>query len=202
VNDWTARNTETGEEWNCDSKAEAEERIDDVAGLHDPEDFEIVPPGGAKTDGGTETVEPEIVDHSETPEVSETDALDELGESLETDPLSILPGHMVDHIQGQPAVNKRGYAMIAERYGIEVSAEIEHYPWDNDEGRCVARATAVTDDGRNYSGWATACAEDGDMDDQIVELAETRALKRAISWASGVGIVSYVEMTDQLEGGQ
>lgn len=132
------------------------------------------------------------------PATAENDPLDQLGEELGTDPLDILPGHMTDTIQGQPAVNKRGYAMIAERYGIAVSAEILSYPWDNPEGRCVAKATAETDDGRTYTGHATANADDGDMQEQIIELAETRALKRAVSWASGVGIVSYQELMNEL----
>lgn len=37
------------------------------------------------------------------------------------------------------------------------------------------------------------------MPDQIIELAETRALKRATSWASGVGIVSYQELMNELQ---
>jgi len=132
------------------------------------------------------------------PSVSE-DPLAQLGEELGTDPLSILPGHMIDQIQGEPAVNKRGYAMIAERYGIEVQADVVELPWENDEGRCVARATATTEDGKEYSGWATACADDGDMPEQLIELAETRSLKRAVSWGSGVGIVSYQELSEELE---
>jgi len=188
------------------------------------------------TDGGTETVNPDVIDHSEdepkgdpgtpaaakadprnqtpvepkTPTTAEpsdmtqepqsdADALDQLGESLGTDPLSILPGHMIDNIQGQPAINKRGYAMIAERYGVSVKAHIESYPWENEEGRCVARAVAVTDEGKEYQDFATASKGDGDMPEQLVELASTRALKRCVSWATGVGIVSYAEMVDGLD---
>ncbi len=169
-------------------------------GMGETVDAEVV----EHTDGSAEPAEPTTaVEKNESEEIavdeSDLDAIDQLGDSLGTDPLDILPEHMVDTIQGQPAVNKRGYAMIAERYGIEVSADIEVYPWENEEGRCVARATAVTEDGREYSGWATASADDGDMNDQIIELAETRALKRGVSWASGVGIVSYQEMAGELE---
>ena len=97
------------------------------------------------TDGGE--VEADVVDHTAPdltptaePTTEDTDAaLEELGDSLETDPLGILPGHMIDHIQGQPAINKRGYAMIAERYGVSVKAYIESYPWENDEGRRIPR---------------------------------------------------------------
>lgn len=199
-----------------DSRADAEERatngveefgfaesdIDVVQGAFEEyDDVETTP----EPDGGTvDTMNsPEPTDPGgPEPEVvppEDADALDELGESLGTDPLSILPGHMIDSIQGQPAVNKRGYAMIAERYGIETSADVVTFPWENEEGRCVAKATAVTDDGKEYSGWATACAEDGDMADQLIELAETRALKRSVSWASGVGIVSYQELSEELQ---
>jgi len=145
------------------------------------------------------TEAPEDVIDAEPTETAVDDPLDELGESLGTDPLSILPGHMIDQIQGQPAINKRGYAMIAERYGVEVQAHIEQYPWDNDEGRCVARAVAETEDGKTYQDHATACEGDGDMSEQLVELASTRALKRVTGWATGLGIVSYQELSKELE---
>lgn len=58
---------------------------------------------------------------------------------------------------------------------------------------------AVTEDGKEYQDYATASADDGDMEDQIIELASTRALKRCVGWASGLGIVSYQELTNQLE---
>jgi hypothetical protein len=135
-------------------------------------------------------------------ERDEADALDQLGESLETDPLSILPGHMVDNIKGQHAINKRGYAMIAERYGVEVTADIVQFPWENDEGRAVAKATAITEDGKEYQDWATASKDDGDMSEQLIELASTRALKRCVGWATGLGIVSYQELSKELEGNQ
>ena len=151
-----------------------------------------------ETDGGdVPTPEPAEFD---TPDAPDTDSgLDQLGESLGQDPLEILPGHMIDQIQGQPAINKRGYAMIAERYGVSVKSYIESYPWDNDEGRCVARAVAVTDEGKEYQDFATARADDGDMPEQLVELASTRALKRVTGWATGLGIVSYQELASELE---
>jgi len=162
-------------------------------------DVEIESESSVASDGGVEVVdEPHEADLSDEPSVSD-DPLAQLGEELGTDPLEILPSHMIDNIRGEPAVNKRGYAMIAERYGIEASADVVELPWNNEESRCVAKATAITEDGKEYSGWATACAADGDMEDQLIELAETRALKRCVSWASGVGIVSYQELASELE---
>lgn len=120
---------------------------------------------------------------------------------LDTDPLSILPDFMKDPIKGSVAVNKRGYAMIAERYDIEVSTEMVESPWDNDEGRVVCKATAITDDGKTYNAYGTACADDDDDSAQLIELADTRSQKRAVQWASGFGIVSYAEMANSLEEG-
>jgi len=161
-------------------------QIEVVKGSYqDYNDYEAAPEDTSKEYATTETVET-------------SEALDQLGESLNDDPLSILPGHMLDTIQGVPAINKRGYAMIAERYGIEVTTTIESYPWDNEEDRCVAKAVAITSEGRRYTGHATACKEDGDMKEQIVELADTRAAKRAVSWASGLGIVAYSELSQEL----
>jgi hypothetical protein len=164
-----------------------------------------------KTDedvGMGDSVDAEVVENSPNPDPqrhppdipadTDGDPLDELGEELGTDPLSILPSHMIDNIQGEPAINKRGYAMIAERYGVSVRAEIETYPWQNSDNRCVAKAVATTEDDKEYRDYATACTEDGDMDNQIVELASTRALKRVTGWATGLGIVSYQELSDEL----
>jgi hypothetical protein len=208
---FTVINHDTEKTFVEDSRSDADDRK--TAGITEfdfaPEDIEIAQGAydsyadatGAKADGGsTEVVEATDADGADSvPEPPDADPLDQLGESLGTDPLSILPGHMVDSIQGQPAVNKRGYAMIAERYGIETSATIVELPWENGEGRCVASATATTEDGKEYSGWATACSKDGDMADQLIELAETRALKRSVAWASGVGIVSYQELSEELQ---
>lgn len=189
-----------------DSRSEAKDKAAGIKQMiDDPAEIEVV--DGTYNDyaeyehddGGDPGTPAAKAAAPDSPDVQNADeAIDQLGESLEDDPLNVLPGHMKDTIQGQPAVNKRGYAMIAERFGIGVEARVREYPWDNDEGRAVAHATAETEDGNTYSGWATACADDGDMEDQLIELAETRALKRAVSWASGIGIVAYEELADQL----
>lgn len=199
-------NHRKGNEKEFESVEEAEDKKGDMVSLGvSPEHLEIIKNGEeSEAQSESEAKEPEVVEEPEEVEPVEPtedvdDALDQLGEELDTDPLSILPDHMKDDIKGTPAVNKRGYAMIAERYGISTSAEVVEFPWENDENRCVASAKAITEDGKEYSGWASASSEDGDMEDQLIELAETRALKRSVSWASGVGIVSYQELRSELE---
>jgi len=218
MSQFKVRDTSNGNERTCDSRSEAEETKNDLVSLGaDPTKIEIVPPGEGENTApdaaevlAEETGEPKekFEPEQEIPEFDEQDmkpveeskgAIDELGESLGTDPLSILPGHMIDTIQGQPAINKRGYAMIAERYGVSVKAEIETYPWENEDGRCVAKAVATTEDGKEYQDYASAAESDGDMSDQLVELASTRALKRVTGWATGLGIVSYQELSSELE---
>jgi len=210
MSQFIVRDTDRGNERPVDSRAEAEEVKQDLEELGAT--VEIIPLGDgenqtASADGGVEVVD-HTVDESptetdeppQTPATPKTaEALDELGESLGTDPLDILPGHMIDQIQGQPAINKRGYAMIAERYGVSVKATIESYPWENDDNRCVASAVATTEDGKEYRDYATASKDDGDMSEQLIELASTRALKRCVGWATGLGIVSYQELSNQLE---
>lgn len=194
------------------SKRAAEEAADALPGDITVEPVEPEAGGGDYAQAATEHAEATVEGAAYTPPQpddtrenepvaveGDAGALDQLGEELGTDPLEILPEHMIDHIQGQPAVNKRGYAMIAERYNIAVETDVVAFPWDNSEGRAVAKATATTDDGREYTGYGTACAGDGDMDDQLIELADTRAAKRALAWASGVGIVSYQELSGELE---
>lgn len=148
-------------------------------------------------DGGTATVPEETATHHVEESVNAIETVKESG--LDTDPLNVLPGFMVDSIKGEQAVNKHGYAMIAERYNIEVTTEMVQSPWDNDEGRVVCKATATTDDGKTYNAYGTACEADDDDRKNLIELADTRSQKRAIQWASGFGIVGYQELTGQLE---
>jgi hypothetical protein len=58
------------------------------------------------------------------------------------------------------------------------------------------RAVATTEDGQEYSGFGSAHVERQDGDDPYLlnELAETRAMKRATAWATGVGMTAIEEM--------
>ena len=203
---WILRNNDRGNERECESRAEAEEARDKVISLGaSPEALEIVPPGQeAKADGGTETVEPEVVDNS-TPEIADEaeaeaslEAVDQLQSApVDADPLTAMPGHFVDVIQGQPTINKKGYCVLAERFGISVTSEPLVRASETDFDYAEWQATATTEDGREYSGTGSAhvARDDGDDPYMLNEHAETRAMKRAVQWATGVGIVGYVEMT-------
>jgi hypothetical protein len=89
---------------------------------------------------------------------------------------------------------------LASQYGVSVTAEPVTLASDTDFQYAEFRAVAVTEDGREYSGFGSAHVDrqDGDDPHLLNELGETRALKRAVSWATGVGMTAIEEMKNQL----
>jgi hypothetical protein len=183
MSDWRVVDTDRDNERECESRADAEETRDDLIALGAaPEDVEIVPPDDASTDGGATT--PEVVDSD--------------GPGLQQDPVDWMPEHFVDEIQGVPVVNRKGYCVIASRQGISVEAEPVVLPHETDHEYAAFRATATTSDGVEYSGFGSAHVDrqDGDDPHLLAELAETRAMKRATAWATGIGMTAMSEMTN------
>jgi len=196
-----------------ETRAEAEEKKQDMIGLGaSPEDLEIV-----ATD---ETEETANVDKDKSPVAEpvddyEDDSLDELpdidaksgerdlpdeGPSLDENPTDWLPGHFIDEIQGVPTVNRKGYCMIASKYGVSVTAEPVTTASESDFEYAEFRAIATTEDGKEYSGFGSAHVDRQDGDDAhlLNELAETRALKRACAWATGIGLTAIEELKNEL----
>jgi len=142
----------------------------------------------------------DVVDHSPDPE-PDTDDLDAVADKdLGTDPISVMPQHFVDSIQGVPTINRKGYAVLAEHFGVSVVAEPVTLPSDTDFEYAEFRAVATTEDGTEYSGFGSAHVKrmDGDDPHLLAELAETRAMKRATAWATGVGVTAMSEMQNTL----
>jgi len=119
---------------------------------------------------------------------------------VEDDPVDWMPSHFVDTIQGVPTVNRKGYAVIASQYGVAVTAEPITLASKTDFEYAEFRAVAQTEDGREYSGIGSAHVDRQDGDDKhlLNELAETRAMKRAVAWATGVGMTAVEEMKGEL----
>jgi len=175
----------------------------------------------------SDEVDPEIIDHTEEettaeaqgdpgtpaakqaapeppaeqePEVVEPGVREMQDKDISDDPLSVMPSHFVDRIQGTPVINRKGYAVLAEHYGIEVVAEPVTLPGATDHTYAEFRAIATTEDGTEYSGFGSAHVDRQDGDDPylLAELAETRAMKRAVAWATGVGMTAKAEMEGSL----
>ena len=179
---FTVRDPDTGNERTVDSRSEAEAVKADMAELGI--DAEIIEP--TATDGGAA-------------EVVESDATDLPERSLSEDPIDWMPSHFVDDIQGVPVLNRKAYCVIAERYGVSVVAEPITLPAETDYEGAVFRAIATTEDGREYSGIGSAHVDRDDDAHLLAELAETRAMKRSMAWASGVGVTAISEMQGTLE---
>jgi len=213
MNDWKIVDKDTGDTWYKDSRAEAQEAVEEFGDVKNleiegpegeeraniTEDNEVVQQGG-KTDGG-KVGETRQVEHIEEPEPAENFE-DELPEypPIDQDPVNWLPGHFIDEIQGVPTVNRKGYCVIAARYGVSVTAEPVTLPSETEFEYAEFRAVATTEDGQTYSGFGSAHVDrqDGDDPDLLAELAETRAMKRATAWATGIGMTAMSEMTNQL----
>ena len=207
---------ENGNSRTVETRSQAEEIAEDMERLGMSVEINQV----KETDGGKaethtvsaeklseETGEPKETfeaDDKEIPEVDELESaggLDELSnKDITTDPLSVMPGHFVDTIQGVPTINRKGYAVLAEHFGVSVKAEPVTLPSETDFEYAEFRAVATTEEGAEYSGFGSAHIDrmDGDDPHLLAELAETRAMKRACAWATGVGITAYTEMTNSL----
>lgn len=126
-------------------------------------------------------------------------ALDKLGDSIEEDPLSVLPGYMITLVDGKPSLNKRGVSVLAYHYDIDViERDVVAYPHDHEFETAVVEIMVEGGDGRTFSGVGEAHVDETPKH-QLLRMAETRAYKRAVIFATGTGIVSYQELTGQLE---
>ena len=129
----------------------------------------------------------------------------EMPDSVRTDPLDVVPEYMITEVDGQPTINKRGYAAIAHRFDIVVRSEAITTAGETDHEYAEFKATAwKKGDGpeQGYTGHATArVSEDrSGIENNLNEMAETRAMKRAVAWASGVGLLAWEEMVEYLDG--
>jgi len=186
-----------------ETRAEAQEGADTHEALCeqcDPDSAEIIQNGGQDT----EVVEPAMTEDGKAEKNAAThpDEFDLPDEqpSVEDDPVDWMPSHFVDTIQGVPTVNRKGYAVIASQYGVAVTAEPITLASKTDFEYAEFRAVAQTEDGREYSGIGSAHVDRQDGDDKhlLNELAETRAMKRAVAWATGVGMTAVEEMKGEL----
>lgn len=129
------------------------------------------------------------------PEPVDADIVGEAGGASLPDPfadsLGELPERFIMELDGQPYIRREGYAVLARREGLTVETEL--VTWASETGFEAAEARAVVrdDDGHEWTGSATAHAATEDLrgaEGNLNELAETRAVTRALSWATGAGM--------------
>lgn len=199
MSNFLLRDKSQGNERAFESKAEAESAAEDLRSLG--ADVEIIAPtqneGTLNEPGDTDVVD--MTDGGtgvETP--TETDSLPAEKPSVDEDPLDWVPAHFKDTIRGVAVLNRKAYAVLCERYDITVKAEPVTLPSETDFEFAEFKAIATTADGNCYTGFGSAHIERDDDKFILGELAETRAMKRAAAWGTGIGMTAMEELTGEL----
>jgi len=208
---WTIK-AESGEKRTVDSRAEAESVRNDMEQLG--MNCKLISPDETKTDGGQADSEsprvvpdgeilPDDYDEQNHPEQTESDDDgDGAGNAtnipenpdIDKNPVEWLPDHLIDMVEGVPTISRKGYCIICQRYDVSIESESIVRSSNTEFEYAEFRAVAVDSDGKAYSGFGTAHVERGDDPYLLNELAETRAMKRAATWATGVGLTAVEEM--------
>jgi hypothetical protein len=180
-----------GESEEFDSRSAAIAAKDNLTDL--PITAEVHPKDQTASDGG-EVAVPIQDDDEVSVSDADTATADPASPPVDEDPLTWMPDHFVDTIEDEPAINRKGYAVLAEHYGISVTTTPLTIPSESDWEYAEFRAVATTADGREYTGFGSAHVERGDDKVVLGEMAETRAEKRATASATGVGMLAVSEM--------
>jgi len=112
---------------------------------------------------------------------------------VDTDPLAWIPSEFQDEIDGTIAINRKGFEVLAHHYNISCETDMVKY---SDE-TVIHKAEARTEEGTVYTAYGEAHAEE-DKSTQLVRLSDTRAFKRAVSRATGIGMVAVEELKNEL----
>ena len=174
------------------------------------EDTETPEAQTTEADGGARVEDTARPDAQHEPEVLDADEIpaDPRGNTEETDlpernvgddPLKWLPGEFVDQIDGSPAINRKGFEVLSHFYEVDVSADLQVTPEDTGHEYARVKATAEID-GRTVEAFGSAHVDRGDDSYLLLEMADTRARKRALSIATGAGAVAVEELKNEPEG--
>ena len=213
---FTVADTENENAFHFDTRSAAEdklERANEVPGVT----ADLFEPGESPEflfHGDDDT--PEVVNHApdaddapdtdHEPEVLDADTVAEAADQLpderhvDEDPLKWLPGEFVDTIDGSPAINRKGFEVLSHFYDVSVSADLQTPPEETGHEYCRVKATATIDD-REVEAFGSAHVDRGDDAHLLLEMADTRARKRALSIATGAGAVAVDELINEPEGG-
>jgi hypothetical protein len=215
---WVIHDHSRDKQRECNSRSEAEDTKQDMAGLGaNLEDLEIVPPGESIDDGDTPgddsvSVEPTTSDATVTegainaPEkeppqepvsASKTNKNDLPDRTLTDDPIEWLMNgadDLVTTIKNTQVITKKGFRVLQHHYDISTTSEVVVGPEETDDTFCRVHATAEMPDGRTAEAHASAHVDRGDDHFLLVSMADTRAKSRALSDITGVGAVAVEEM--------
>lgn len=191
---WAVRDRDRGKRREFDSRARAETAMRDLEDLG--LNVELVPPGES-VDGSEQTELPTARDADDVEQSSgdvDPGEYDLDGRTVAVDPMTWIPDEFVDWIDGTPAINRKGFEVLGHFYDVDVETEVQVGPADTDFEYCQVKATATTAGGRRCEALGSAHVDRGDDPKLLLEYADTRARKRALSIATGVGAVAVEEL--------
>jgi hypothetical protein len=199
MTEWLVVDHDTDNRKPADSRSEAEDMAATARELGS-ENVEILPVPETTTDGGDEVDVVDHVDPEPDPTPVDADAAAELPDRrVADDPLTWMPGHFVDEIDGTPAVNRKGFEVLSHFYDISVSADLQVAPEETGHEYARVKATAETPDGRTAEAFGSAHVDRGDDAELLLEMAGTRARKRSLSIATGTGAVAVEELRNEVQ---
>jgi len=208
---WTVYDPENDNANDYDTRADAEDANADMEALgaavtiHPPgekpqsDDAEADADAETTTDGGQPEPAAEVVDVQPGPGGDSPDTGDLPERSVAEDPLSWVPGEFVDEIDGSQAINRKGFEVLSHFYDVDVSVDLQVAPEETSHEYARVKATAVDGDGRECQAFGSAHVERGDDMELLLEMADTRARKRALSIATGVGAVAVAELKNEVQ---
>ena len=188
--------------------------VGDVIDVDDARDHPDVEQTDVVDDVQDESDEPEVVDAEavEADPDATGDAIDDLPDRDDhadapalDDPfagaLEDVDDRFVMRLGGDPYIRREGFQRLAKAEGYRVESEMRTWAGDTDCELAEARARVLDDDEVVATGTGTAYLPDEDLSGaagNLNELAETRAISRAMGWATGAGL-SAVEVDAEAE---
>jgi hypothetical protein len=105
----------------------------------------------------------------------------------------------VMELNGDTYIKKAGYARLLKSAGYTAVPSVVQWPWEGDRERCVAKAVIKDEDGelvaQNFGSAGPPEAEDlSGAENELIELATTRAWTRAAAIATGEGLTAVAEV--------
>lgn len=196
--EWTVVDHDRNNEKPANSRDEAETMAQTARDLGS-DNVEVLAPGETSGDA---KIENEVVDAepvNPSPEPLDENQHDLPDRKVSDDPLSWMPGEFIDAIDGSQAINRKGFEVLAYFYDITTESTLEVAPEDTDHTYCRVKATARMPDGRSAQAYGSAHTERGDDKSLLLEMADTRARKRALSIVSGVGAIAVEELKNEVD---
>jgi len=173
--------SERGNERPCETRAEAEEKRENLISLGaSPDQLEIVPPEEEDQPVPPQEEGPEATKFVENPIVE----------------LEKVNSDYVNVVKGTKAISKRGFRYLQSKFDISTTSEVVHV-FENPKG-VVVHARAELPDGRFAEAHGEGYAEGDVSGDEFVRYADTRAKNRALSDLTSSGALAE----DELHGGK